>query len=147
MCVLRSHFKGFLPIPLPSAVSPRRPLPATWITRSEYFLSVSTLILTCTVLLDPQPEGRHSGGMRSREGDESARSGPGVSPGSSSKAWEARCGRRPRREPTAGQTGSLGASCCLRCPGCLCGFCSLSPAALSLMNAWELPSALFDRCF
>ena len=50
-------------------------------------------------------------------------------------------------KPTAGQTGSLGASCCLRCPGCLCGFCSLSPAALSLMNAWELPSALFDRCF
>ena len=102
VCVLKSHFKGFLPIPLPWAVSPRRPLPASWITRSEYFLSVSTLILTCTVLLDPQPEGRHSGGMRIREGDESARSGLGVSSGSSSKVWEARCGWRPRREPMAG---------------------------------------------
>lgn len=37
------------------------------------------MILTCTVLLDPQPEGRHSGGMRIREGDESARPGLGVS--------------------------------------------------------------------
>lgn len=107
VCVLKSHFKGFLPILLPWAVSPRRPLPGTWITRSENFLSVSTLILACTVLLDPQPEGRHSGEMRIREGDESARSGLGVSSSgsSSSKVWEARCGWRPRREPTAGQTG------------------------------------------
>lgn len=26
-------------------------------------------MLTCTVLLDPQPEGRHTTGMRAREGD------------------------------------------------------------------------------